>query len=497
MNRQTLSHILYIIGIFLCIFSGAMTVPLLVDLSLGLPHYKAFLFSILIVFVSGGFLVTANKPSVSIRISVKEAFLLTSIIWIVLIVFSSIPFYFTQATHTVVDSLFESTSALTTTGSTVIHILKKISPGLMLWRCLLQWFGGVGIIVMALTILPMLRVGGMQLYRNEFSDKSEKILPRLSHVTGNLLGVYSLLTLICALCYWTAGMPLFDSVCHSFTTISTGGLSVRDESLAFYQNPAVEMIAIFFMVIGGSTLMLYVKALKGEFHVFTTDCQLKAYLKALIFATLIITVVRLDNETKSLWEILRTTCFQVVSIMTTTGFTTDDYNHWSYFAQIGIFLSMFIGGCTGSTSGGIKIFRFQVMWIFTKNHIQQLISPRVVLSPKYNQQVLDYSILMSVFVFMVMFFLTLITITLIASSTGLDIETSFSGAVASITNVGPGFGVEIGPEGTYANLPDEAKLTFAAAMLLGRLEFMTLIIILFPTYWKESLQKSDISKEIS
>lgn len=493
MNRQTLSHLLYITGVFSCIFAVAMMVPCMVDWSLGLPHTNSFLISIVFSGVLGGFLLTANRPNAAISFRVREAFLLTTTIWVVLIFLSALPLYLSQTTTTFVDSLFEATSALTTTGSTVIDSLKRISPGLMLWRCLLQWFGGVGIIVMALTILPMLRVGGMQLYRNEFSDKSEKILPRLSHVTGNLLGVYSVLTVVCVMCYWTAGMPLFDAICHSFTTISTGGLSVRDESLAYYHNPAIEVVAIFFMVIGGSTLMLYVKALRGEFKVFTNDVQLRTYLKVMLFSTIILTIVRLQNETKPYEDILRTTCFQVVSIMTSTGLTTDDYSLWSQMAQLGIFLLMFVGGCTGSTSGGIKIFRFQVIWAFTKNHLQQLISPRGVFIAKYNQQVLDYAILMSVFVFLVIFFCTLIALTLIASFCGLDLETAFSGAVASITNVGPGFGSEIGPQGTYANLPVGTKLTFAFGMLMGRLEFLTLVILMFPAYWKEGIQKSPLA----
>lgn len=493
MNRQTLSHLLYITGVFSCIFAVAMIIPCMVDWSLGLPHANSFLISIVFAGVLGGFLITANRPNMAIAFRVKEAFLLTTTIWTALIVLSSLPLYLSQATVTFVDAFFEATSALTTTGSTVIDSLKRISPGLMLWRCLLQWFGGVGIIVMALTILPMLRVGGMQLYRNEFSDKSEKILPRLSHVTGNLLGVYSILTLICALCYWTAGMPLFDAVCHSFTTISTGGLSVKDESLAFYRNPAIEVVAIFFMVIGGSTLMLYVKALRGEFKAFTNDMQLRTYLKVMLFATILLTIARLQNETKPYEEILRTTCFQVVSIMTSTGLTTDNYSVWSQVSQLGIFLLMFIGGCTGSTSGGIKIFRFQVIWAFTKNHILQLISPHGVFITKYNQQVLDSSILMSVFVFFVIFSLTLLLSTMMASASGLDLLTAFSGSVASITNVGPGFGAEIGPDGTYAHLPDAAKMTFSLGMLLGRLEFLTLVILLFPAYWKEGVQKSPLA----
>lgn len=486
MSRQTFSKLAHILGIFSCIFAGAMIFPCLVDYSLGLPHASAFLLSMVIVGIVGGILLMANKPSQVLQLKIQEAFLTTTMIWVTLIVVSALPIYFGHATTTFIDALFEATSGLTTTGATVIAELKKVSPGLLLWRAMLQWFGGIGIIVMALTVLPMMRIGGMQLYRNESSDKSEKILPRLSQITGNLLAVYGGLTVFCIVSFWIAGMPLFESICHSFTTISTGGLSVHDSSFAFYKNPIIEIVAIFFMVIGGSTLILYVKALRGQFSAFTTDRQLHAYLKVIVFATLFVTLSRLDAETRSLGEVLRTSCFQVVSIMTTTGFTTDDYNYWAPLAQFGIFVLMFIGGCTGSTSGSIKIFRFQVIGTFVMHHMKQFVFPRGVFTPKYNDQILDSSILMSVFVFLAIFILTLLVSTAVACASGLDLLTGFSGALASISNVGPGFGAEIGPSGTYAKLPDLAKLIYSFDMLLGRLEFLTVIILLLPSYWKET-----------
>lgn len=463
------------------IFAVAMTIPALIDFSLGLPQATAFSHSIIIITIAAGFMVTANRPAGDVQLRNHQAFLLTTLVWSVLCVISALPFYFSGCTPTFIDALFEATSGLTTTGATVIRDLSYASPGTYVWRAMLQWFGGIGIIVMALTVLPMLRVGGVLLYRNEFSDRSEKFLPRLSHVASHLLGIYTSLTFCCACGYYFAGMPLLETVCHSLATVSTGGFSVHNESFRFYQNPVIESISIVFMILGGGSLVLQARAFRGDFSVLR-DQQIRGYAKVLFFLVCVAAVPSLYQKDSTIGGGI-STLFQLVSMLTTTGYVGTDYESWGGFMKALVWLVMIIGGCTGSTSGSIKIFRYQIIWEHVKGYMRQIIYPRAVVSPKFNGRTIDPAILMSVITFLAAFILIILVATLSVTLAGVDLLTALSGALASVTNVGPGFG-GVGPSGNYADLPLYAKVAYSACMLLGRLEFLTIVILLTPAFWE-------------
>lgn len=473
------NHLSYVIGVFMGIFAVAMTIPALIDFSLGLPQATAYSQSILMVTIASGFMVTANRPAGEVQLRNHQAFLLTTLVWLVLCVISALPFYISGCVPTMTDAFFEAASGLTTTGSTVIRDLDYLSPGTHVWRAMLQWFGGIGIIVMALTVLPMLRVGGMQLYRNEFSDRSEKFLPRLSTVTTHLLGIYIALTFGCAVSYAIAGMPIFETICHSLTTVSTGGFSVHNDSFAGYASQSIELVSVVFMILGGWSLVLQVRVFRGDFSALN-DQQLRGY--ALVILVIILIAVFQDLTTL---PIKRYTAiiFQYVSILTTTGFVVSNYESWPSYMQAFIWIVMCTGGCTGSTSGSVKIFRYQVIWQQMKGYLRQIVYPRAVINPKFNGRTIDESVLVSVVAFVVAFIVTLMVATVIAAFAGLDMLTAFSGALASISNVGPGFG-GVGPESSYAELPLVVKATYSVCMLLGRLEFLTIIILLTPSFWE-------------
>ncbi len=469
----------YVIGVFMGIFAVAMMVPTLIDYSLGLPQALAFSQSILIVTVSSGFMVTANRPGGEVQLKNHQAFLLTTLVWVGLCFISAMPFYLSGSVPTVIDALFEATSGLTTTGSTVIKNLDYLSPGLHVWRSMLQWFGGIGIIVMALTVLPMLRVGGMQLYRNEFSDRSDKFLPRISTVTSHLLGIYISLTFCCAIAYYVAGMPIFETICHSLTTVSTGGFSVHNSSFVGYNSQAIECVAIVFMILGGGSLVLQVRVLRGDFSALQ-DQQLRGYAWVIL---VLILMVLIQESFENVRGRSTTYIFQYISILTTTGFVSDNYELWPSFLKALIWIVMCTGGCTGSTSGSIKIFRFQVIWQQLKGHLRQIVYPRAIINPKFNGRSIDESVVTSIVGFLTIFTITLVLGTLITTLAGIDLLTAFSGTLASVCNVGPGFN-EVGPMSSYADLPLHIKALYSLCMLLGRLEFLTIILLLTPSFWE-------------
>jgi len=474
----------FVAGVLLVILAAAMMVPALVDVAAGHPNWRAFLASAAVTLFFGGGLALASRGAGRGILEVRQAFVLTTTSWIVLPAFAALPMVFSDLDLSYTDAFFEAMSGLTTTGSTVITGLDEAPPGILLWRALLQWLGGIGIIVMAVAILPMLQVGGMQLFRMESSDTSEKVLPRAAQIAGATGGVYLGLTAICVVALWAVGLEFFEAVAHAMTTIATGGFSTSDASIGKFQSALVDWIIILFMILGSLPFVLYVQAVRGRARPLLRDSQVHWFLAIVAVSIGAMTwwqIVALDSDAA---PALRYAAFNVVSIITGTGYSTADYDLWGTFAVAGFFFFMFIGGCAGSTSCGIKIFRFQVLYETIRVQMRGLVQPHGVFAPRYNDRPIPDSVIDSVMSFFFLFALVYVSLALALFALGLDFVTSLSGAATAIANVGPALGDVIGPAGTFAPLPDAAKWLLAAGMLLGRLELFTVLVLFTPRFWR-------------
>ena len=349
----------------------------------------------------------------------------------------------------------------------------------------MQWLGGIGIVVMAITILPLLKVGGMQLFKMEGPDSTEKILPRTIEVAAIIISTYLILTLLCGFFYWIFGMSIFDSVCHAMTTIATGGFSTHNESIGFFKNPNIEIIASIFIILGSIPFISYLKFSQGNKKIFFQDVQIKGFIYLLGISVVVMFLYLLFiNYEGSFFDKIRVSSFNVVSILSGTGYVTDDFGLWGKFSLIFFLLLMFIGGCAGSTACGIKIFRLQMLLIFLKNQIKKLISPNSVIITQYNNHKISDDFIRSVIIFIFSFLFIFLIIAILLSISGLDFVTSISGAASSISNVGPGLGEIIGPDGNYKDLPALSKWILSAGMLLGRLELFAVLVLFFPSFWR-------------
>ncbi len=476
--------ILLVVGILLIILALFMTPPMVADLAAGHPDWQVFLAAgAVTLFIGVSLLLTNRAPGFS-EITGRQAFLLTTLVWVVLTFFASLPLMFSELDLDFTDAAFEAMSGITTTGSTVIIGLEHAPPGILLWRAILQWLGGIGIIVMGVAILPMLRVGGMQLVRAESSDLSEKILPRAAQIASAIGMIYLSLTFACATFYWLAGMTPFDATAHSMTTIATGGFSTRDSSIGGFDNPGVEWTAILFMVLGSLPFVLYIQVTNGKLTALHRDSQVRWFLSVVSVAASMVFLWLVNQSEAPLLDAVRHVLFNTLAVITGTGYASADFGAWGTLPVALFFFLMCIGGCTGSTTGGIKIFRFTVLYVIAKNQLARLVRPHGVFIPSYNGRPLPEAASIAVMAFLFMFCLIFALIALALSALGLDYLTAMSGALTALANVGPGLGPIIGPAGNFASLPDEAKWLLSAAMLLGRLEILTVLILLSPTFWR-------------
>ena len=387
--------------------------------------------------------------------------------------FGSIPFLLSTQDFTFSEAFFESMSGITTTGATIISDLDNSPKSILLWRAIMQWLGGIGIVVMAITILPLLKVGGMQLFKMEGPDSTEKILPRTIEVATIIISTYIVLTLMCGFFYWIFGMTIFDSVSHAMTTIATGGFSTHNDSIGFFKSSNIEIVASIFIILGSIPFISYLKFTQGNRKNFFKDVQIKGLIYLLVISVIIMFFYLLIiNYESSLFDKVRISSFNVISILSGTGYVTDDFGLWGKFSLIFFLLLMFIGGCAGSTACGIKIFRLQMLLIFLKNQIKKLISPNSVIITKYNNQKISDDFINSVIIFIFTFLFIFLIIAMLLSISGLDFITSISGAASSISNVGPGLGDVIGPNGNYKAIPDISKWILSAGMLLGDWNFL-------------------------
>ena len=462
----------------------AMCLPAIFDLIIGNPNWQVFLLAAALTLFIGIMLVLMTRDNVR-KISIRQAFVLTTVVWVVIPSFAALPLAFADLQLSYTDAFFEAMSGLTTTGSTVMLGLDSTPPGILLWRALLQWLGGIGIIAMAIVILPLLQVGGMQLFRMESSDTSDKVMPRTTQIVTYISVLYVALTVLCAVLYWAGGMSGFDAVTHAMTTIATGGFSTHDASVGYFNSPAIDATATMFMLIGGMPFVLYLQALRGAPLRLIRDSQVRWFLATVVIAVLSMWFYLVGDLEGQVFKNFFRVAFNVVSVITGTGYSTEDYSAWGPFAVSVLFFLMFVGGCAGSTTCGIKIFRFQVLYATAKNQMYRLLQPHGVFIPYYNRRPIPETVTESVMGFFFLYALAFAVIAMGLGLLGLDFLTAASGAATAISNVGPGLGPRIGPAGTFATLPDAAKWLLSFGMLLGRLELFTVLVLLVPSFWRK------------
>ncbi|WAF84237.1 TrkH family potassium uptake protein [Metapseudomonas otitidis] len=483
MALSTLRTIGFIIGLFLITLAVSMVVPMLAVLAFDrTDDIGAFSWSSLITFIVGLALVAPGRPE-HLHMRPRDMYMLTTASWVVVCIFAALPMVLIQhISYT--DAFFETMSGITTTGSTVITGLDHASPGLLLWRSMLHWLGGIGFIGMAVAILPLLRIGGMRLFQTESSDWGEKVMPRSHMVAKYILVVYVALTLLGTLAFWIAGMTPFEAVNHAMSLISTGGFSTSDNSIANWKQPAVHWVAVVVMMAGSLPFTLYVATLRGHRKALVKDHQVRGFVGFLVATWLFFGTWLWLNSDYSWPDAFRIVAVNVTSVVTTTGVALGDYTLWGSFSVMLFFYLTFVGGCSGSTAGGLKIFRFQVALVMLRTNLKQLVHPRAVIRQKYNGHNIDEEIVRSLITFSFFFTVTIGVIALGLCLIGVDWTTALTGAATAVCNVGPGLGPIIGPVGNFSTLPDAAKWLLTIGMLLGRLEILTVLVLFTRGFWK-------------
>jgi trk system potassium uptake protein TrkH len=474
----------FVIGVLLAALAAVMAVPALVDQIWGrLDDAQVFAASAVITLFFGISLVLAARVR-EISLDVRQTFVTASLAWLVVAAFSALPFVLSQANLRVVDAFFEAMSGLTTTGSTVLSGLDNAPPGLLLWRALLQWLGGYGAIALATMILPALQVGGMQLFRVETSRAAERALPRVTQIMTGVGIIYVGLTAVFATILWLLGMTGLEGVVHAMTSISTGGFSTSDESIAHFHSAGIEVTLTVAMLIGGLPFVVILQAVRGNPRRLMRDQQVHWFLGVVVLAMTAMTGWEYASTQAPFLAALRESAFNTVSILTGSGFLTSGYTTWGGLAAVALFFFMIVGGCAGSTTGGIKIFRFQVMYETAQAEVNRLIEPRGVFIPYFNDKPIPDEVSDSVMGFFFLFAVSFGVLALALGLMGLDLVTSLSAAATALANVGPGMGSVIGPGKTFAALPDAAKWLLSFGMLIGRLEIYTVLVLLAPAFWR-------------
>ena len=419
------------------------------------------------------------------KLFLPHTFLLTALSWISIAIFGSLPFIFSNLDLSFTDSFFESMSGITTTGSTVITNLNEAPKAILFWRAILQWLGGIGIIVMAITLMPIMNVGGMQLLKISEVHTGEKILPKSKEIIIRLIIIYLFLTITCAFFYKIFGMGYFDSLTHSMTTIATGGFSNYNESIGFFDSALIEFTASIFIILGSIPFFTYIRFIQGDKKAILSDAQIKTFIKIIIFSILLLFLYLIIKKGSFVEISLRSVYFNVISILTGTGYVTKDFDQWGNFPLVLFLVLMFIGGCAGSTACGIKIFRVQLLYLFVINQLKKAIYPKGVFVIKYGNNNINDKFMASVISFIYLYIIIFFILTSILSLTGLDFITAISGAATSISNVGPGLGEIIGPNGNFSTLSNPSKWALSAGMILGRLELFAILVLFIPSFWRK------------
>lgn len=478
-----LRPVVHVIGLLVATLGAAMALPMAADLIAGNDHWPVFLEAGALTALTGGFMAIATANANTDRLTIQQTFLLTSVVWLVLPVFGALPFMMGVPHASLTDAFFEAMSGLTTTGATVFSGLDGLPSGLLLWRGLLQWFGGVGIVVVGMVFLPELRVGGMQIFRSEGFDTMGKILPRAGEIASRISVIYVALTLACALTYSALGMGAFDALVHALTTLSTGGFSTRDASFGAFQGP-LEYAASFFMILASLPFVRYVQFAAGTAQPLLRDSQIRVYIGFIGVMTIILALYRMIVNGDHFEHGLREGLFNVTSIVSGTGFASADYQLWGSLPVMLIFFGGLVGGCAGSTACSVKIFRYQILFASIATQIRRIHAPHGVFQTRFNGRPVAEDVLNSVMAFFVMFTVSLGVLAVLLGLTGLDFVTAVSGAATALANIGPGLGDIIGPAGNFAPLNDMAKWLLALAMLLGRLEVVVVFALFTRRFWQ-------------
>ncbi len=473
----------YVIGLLVAVLGAAMLLPLLADLAEGRGHWPAFAQSGLITVLAGVTLALSCANGVGQGLTIQQTFLLTTGVWLALPIFGALPFMFGATGADFTDAFFEAMSGLTTTGSTVLSGLDQLPAGILLWRGILQWLGGIGIIVVAMVFLPELRVGGMQIFRSEGFDTFGKILPRATEIASRISVVYVALTMICALAYMATGLDPFDATVHAMTTIATGGFANYDASFGAF-GASTEYVAAVFMLLAALPFVRFVQLSTGTARPLLVDPQIRGFFGTALVIVVLVATWNLTQQNGVGEEAVRKALFNAVSLLTGTGYASADYMVWGSFAITVLFFAGLIGGCAGSTACSIKIFRYQLLIASIRAQLQKTRSPHGIFTPRYAGRAVGDDVLSSVMSFFMFFTVTLGALAVALGLTGLDFTTSISGAAAALANIGPGLGDIIGPAGNYAPLNDTAKWLLAMAMLIGRLELLAVYAILTIQFWR-------------
>ena len=472
--------VFFTLGILQIILGISMIIPVFVQILFS-ELDSSFIGASIVTIIFGSLFFLSNLDHDK-KLNLQQAFLLTALSWLSIAIFGSIPFLLSSMNLSITDSFFESMAGITTTGSTIISNLETAPRSILFWRAILQWLGGIGIIVMAITLMPIMNVGGMQLFRISNNDSSEKILPKSKEIALRLIYIYSILTILCAIFYKLFGMSYFDSLTHSMTTIATGGFSNYNESIGYFNNAYIEIVSMTFIILGSLPFIAYIKFLNGDRQIFKSDSQIITFLKIILFSIIILSLYLSFTEIDKFN--LRSIFFNVISIISGTGYVNDQFDNWGSFTIV-LFLSlMFIGGCAGSTTCGVKVFRFQILYLFIINQLKKMIYPKGIFVIKYAQNSINEKFIASIISFIFFYFLIFFGLSALLSLSGLDFITSISGAATSISNVGPGLGSTIGPNGNFATLPDISKWILTVGMILGRLELFAILVLFVPAFWR-------------
>lgn len=473
----------YVIGLLVAVLGATMLPPLLVDLAAGNGHWPVFAQSSILTGLSGGLIALACANGVREGMSTQQAFLLTTGVWLILPLFGALPFVTGETGLGFVDAYFEAMSGITTTGSTVITGLDDLAPGLLLWRGILQWLGGLGIVIVALLFLPVMKVGGMQFFRTESFDTFGKVLPRVLDISRGLVAIYVVLSVVCAITYTALGLTPFEAVVHAMTTISTGGFSTSDQSFGAFPG-AAQYAAVLFMITGALPFVRLLQVSRGEPRALWQDPQVGAFVRWVAYAVGVLALYELAVSGTFSEAAFRERLFNLVSIFTGTGYGSGDVTAWGHMPFLLLFIAGMIGGCTGSTGCAIKVFRYQILFAAIRQQLALFSRPHTLAALRYARRPVSEDVLNSVMLIFAFYILTFGLLATSLSLIGLPFLEAVTGAWTAIFNIGPAFGELIGPTGSLEALPEAAKAVMIFAMLLGRLEIVTVLVLFAPVFWR-------------
>ena len=473
--------VLMICGYFISVLGIAMLFPAAVDIYYSGINWSIFISSSIVSIFIGLSLFLANKGNIK-EITIRQAYLLTVLSWVCVALLASLPFVFYGTSFA--DAVFEAASGVSTTGASIYPNVEKLPKSILLWRALLSGMGGVGIVIFAIAMLPFLGIGGMQIFQRENSDVNEKFMPKISYIAKRIIAVYLILLVGCIVSLKMAGMNWFDALCHALTTISTGGFSTKNESIGFFKSPTIEWIITLFMFLGAIPLTLYHSLLATKDVHSLRFNQVSVFIKVLAVYILIMIIWLVYHGIYNSWDALRYSAFNIVSIVTSTGYNSANWLNWGAFAASAFVVFALTGGCTGSTSGGIKIFRWQVVSAQLKRAFVTTTEPNRLMPLKIGGVMIEHSVASSIFVFFIAYAFSVAVISLLVALSGVDFATAFSATIACITNSGPGITQAIGPYGNYSGLNDVVKCLLAFTMILGRLEVLTVLVLFSKSFWR-------------